>query len=145
MTTYTQDSYGFVQKTGRKGQVLMTNAYDRTILFRELAVAKDAAGNVFIGFCAEIDGIADGASGYIDLMEAKEIETGQIVSGELPTNLGNGMFVLEQTDASPALLKKATATGLFPIPVQVTEKSSDPLYIKMRMPYQNGDIVAVPA
>lgn len=143
-TEYGPNDYGFAQVERNVQQILHTNSTTRTLLFRELVVVKDANDKAFIGFVAEVDGIAASASGRVDLMEGDVVATQQREDAGVFVAGDTTVYILEQTNSDPADIKQASASGRFPLDALITQTENGAGgNIRLRMPPQDGTIIAV--
>jgi len=142
-TVVVENSYKFSVKTGKQEQIAHTNGTTRTLLHRELVVHTDANGKTFLGFVASPAGIAASATGMIDLFEEQEVTTNQFTAASFVAG-DVGVFVLAQTNSAAALIKQATAEGLYPLDALIISYGASTT-LRLRMPVQLGTAVAVPA
>jgi hypothetical protein len=143
-TEYSTTNYGFAQTRRNANQIRHTNGTTRTQLWRELVVVEDANGNAFIGFVAELDGIEAGADGQVDLFESDVISTEQREDAGVFVTGDSNVYVAKQDNSVPAEIKQASAVGLWPLKALIVETvNGADGRIRLRMPPQDGNIVAV--
>lgn len=136
--------YGVVPLEKDVQQVNHTNGTTRTQVFGELVVAE-VDGKAFIGFVAEIDGIAPDAEGMINLFEGNVIATDQIDTEDTFVKDQVGVYITKQTNDSAAVVKDTADVGLWPLNALVTKISNGVGgHVRLRMPAQDGSIVVVP-
>lgn len=135
-----ENSYQFSELKAKDDQLLFTNSSARTMLFRELVVVSDANDKLWVGFIADPDGVAAGASGLIDLMQEKEIATNQFTAGSFVA-LDMSVFIVPQTDSDPASITQATASGSVQLDARIISYDASGV-IRLRMPVQTGMLTA---
>ncbi len=141
VTEYKENVYKFSQKRKDQQQIPLTNALARTILHREMCVVVSADDKAFIGFCAEPDGIAEDATGMVDLMPNDIVTTNQFTTASFLDNTVR-FWVLPQTALSQALIKLASTSLAYPLDALIEEYTAGTL-LRFRMPVQDGTAVAV--
>lgn len=147
-TAVNKSEYGYHVVEKDVQQILHTNATTRILLYGEMVVVKDAANNCFIGFVKEIDGIAaSGGIGRVDLETDNVVNTTQAdFANDTFVVKDSVVFVTIQTNSVPALIRQATATGLFTLNALIVAADNvEDGNIQLRMPPQDGTIIAVPA
>ena len=85
-TTYKQNDYNFSERTSSDKQVLVTNNLGRTAEFAELVYLDGYFGEV-----RETGGIANGATGYINIRDDRLIRTQQVEATDTFTK-GNVLY-----------------------------------------------------
>jgi len=113
-----QNTYGFSEVTGKDKQITVTNGLGRTALDAELVLIGSYFGNV-----CEYGGIANGASGKIDISDDRIIRTGQIEATTTFTVGGVVYFVPGGSSAAGKLYGVATALGV-PVGICVEEEGA---------------------
>lgn len=140
-TAVQENEYKFTVKTGRAGQITITNSTTRDWLYRELVVVADGNDLHFIGFVAEPGGIAAAASGQIDMFPEQEVTTSQYTAGAFTEGDVN-VYVTPQTNSAAALITVASASGDVPLAARIEEYDNTNGFIRLRMPVQNGTAAA---
>ena len=125
-------NYSFDEKYLSVTQVLVTNNLGRAIEHKEI-VALDG----FVGEATDFDGIADGASGYINVYDQREVGTTQINITDTFVVGCNVFFVPGGSSAAGTLRAGYIATG-FPIGICTAVSPAVSIYFKPFAQKTNG-------
>lgn len=135
------NAYNFTEKKiwGNPVAVKITNGTTRTLLFGETVYVSGWIGNVM-----DQDGIAAGASGYIDVNPNRHISMNQVDTADTFAAGKNPIYFLPQTNSDPGEWKDTDTTGLVAMKGEVigSAPGATPAYIEYKPPYQNGDLAA---
>lgn len=138
------NNYGFHPIKRGERQIDFTNSTTRTCEYGELVVVVDANSNAYVGVVMDTDGIAASATGKVDLMEGDVISTEQRADADTFVAGDTNVYLTIQDDSNPAEVREASATGRYPLKALVvaTVNGADGR-VQLRMPWQDGNIVAV--
>ena len=142
-TIVNPNTYGFYTVEQNADQIDYTNPTTRTLLQGEMVVAVDANDNAYIGVVAEVDGIAESATGKIALCEGNVIMTNQVAESQTFVAKVTNVYVAPQTNSAAASLYVASAATRFELKAFVTEVDNTAGWVKLRMPHQDGNLIAI--
>lgn len=136
------NAYNFTEKEtfGSPVAIKVTNNTTRTMLAGETVFLGGFIGNVM-----NDDGIAAGATGYIDINPNRHVSTNQVDVADTFAAGDNPIFFVPQTNSAVGYFTDTTATGSVSFKAEVigAAPAATPAYIEFKPPYQNGDLVLI--